>query len=57
MVLISLNVCLMVVTCKLKCVSRSFIEGVCFVPLAPTVMIMSGSTFYPKFVMLSRRGW
>ena len=57
MVLISLNVCLMVVSSNLKCVSRSFIEGLCVVPLALAVMTMSGSTFHPKFVMLSRRGW
>ena len=46
MLLISLNVCLMVVSGSLKCVSRSFIEGACIVPLAPAAMTMSGSTFH-----------
>ena len=57
MLLISLNVCLMVVSGSLKCVSRSFIEGACIVPLGPAAMTMSGSTFHPKFRMLFKSGW
>ena len=57
MVLISLNVCLMVVYGILKFVSRSFIEEACVVPLAPTAMTMSGSTFHHKSIMLFKRGW
>ena len=52
-----LNVCLMVVSGSLNVVSRSFIDGACVVPLAPAVMTMSGSTFYPKLVMLFKSGW
>ena len=57
MLFISLNVYFMVVSGILKVVSRSFIDGACVVPLAPTVMTMSGSTFHPRSMMLSRRGW
>ena len=57
MVLISLNVCLMLVFGILNFVSRVFIDSMCVVPLAPAIMTMSGSTFHPKFLMLSRRGW
>ena len=57
MVLISLNVCLMVVFGILSFVSSSSIEGVCVVPLTPAVMTMSGSTNQPKFMMLFIRGW
>ena len=57
MVLISLNVCLMVVSGILKFVSRSFIEGACVVPIAHIVMTMSGSIFHPKSIMLFKRGW
>jgi hypothetical protein len=57
MVLISLNVCLIVVIGILKLVSRSVIEGMCVVPLAPAVMTMSGSTFHPKFLISFIRGW
>ena len=38
-------------------VSRSFIEGVCVVPLAPAVMTMRGSIFHPWLVMLLINGW
>ena len=57
MVFISLNVCLMAVSGNLNFVSRSFIEGICVVPLAPAVMTMSGSTFHPKLIMLLISGW
>jgi hypothetical protein len=57
MILISLNVCLMVVFGSLRFVSRSSIEGVCVVPLTPAVMTMSGSTFQPKFIMSFIKGW
>ena len=44
-------VCLMVDSGSLNFVSRSFIDGVCVVPLAPAAMTMSGSTFHPKLHM------
>ena len=57
MVLISLNVCLMLVSGILKFVSRILIEGVWVVPLAPAVMTMSGSTFHPNSIMSFIKGW
>ena len=57
MVLISLNVCLMVVSGILRFVSRSFIEGMWVVPLALAVMTMSGSIFQPNSAMLFIGGW
>ena len=51
MVLISLKVCLMVFSGILKFSSKIFIEGMCVVALAPTVMTINGSTFHPLFVM------
>ena len=39
-----------------KFVSRSFIEGLCVVPLAHVVMTMSGSTFHPSSLMLFSGG-
>ena len=57
MVLISLNVCLIVVFGSLIFVSRISIEGVCVVPLTPAVMTMSGSTFQPRSMMSFIKGW
>ena len=37
--------------------SKIFIERVCVVALAPIVMMISGSTFYPLLVILSISGW
>ena len=51
MVLISLKVCLMVFSGILKFSSKSFIEGMCVVALAPAVMTINGSTFHPLLVM------
>ena len=57
MVLISLNVCLIVVFGSLIFVSRISIEEVCVVPLTPVVMTMSGSTFQPRPMMSFIEGW
>jgi len=45
----------MAVSGSLNVVSRSFIEGVCVVPLAPAVITMSRSTFHPRLMMLLMR--
>ena len=52
MVLISLKVCLIVFFDILNFSSKVFIEGMCVVALAPTMMTISGSTFHPLLVML-----
>ena len=39
-----------------KVISRSFIEGLCVVPLAHVVMTMRGSTFHPSSIILFNRG-
>ena len=57
MVLISLNVCLILVFGILSFDSRSSIEGVCVVPLTPAVMTMSGSVFQPRLMMSFIKGW
>ena len=41
----------------LNFLSNILIEGVCVVALAPAVMTISGSTFHPLLLMLSRSGW
>ena len=51
MLLISLKVCLMVFSSILNFSSKIFIEGMCVVALAPTVMTINGSTFRPLLVM------
>ena len=51
MVLISLKVCLMVFSGILNFSSKIFIEGMCVVALAPTVMTINGSTFHPLLEM------
>ena len=57
MVLISLKVCLLVFFFYiLNFSSKIFIEGMCVVALAPTVMTISGSTFHLLLVMLSISG-
>ena len=53
MVLISLKVCLIVFSFILNFFSKIFIEEMCVVALAPTVMTNNGSTFHPLLVMLS----
>ena len=53
MVLISLKDCLIVFSGILNFSSKIFIEGMCVVALAPTVMTINGSTFHPLLVMLS----
>ena len=55
-VLISLKVCLIVFSSILSFFSKIFIEGMCVVSLAPTVMIINGFTFHPLLVMLSISG-
>ena len=40
-----------------KLSSKIFIEEVCVVALAPAMMTISGSRFYPLLVMLSISGW
>ena len=57
MVLIALNVFLMAASEILKFVSKSLIDGVWVVPLAPAVMTMSGSTFHPNSAILLIKGW
>jgi hypothetical protein len=56
MVFIVLNVCLMEVSQMLNCVASCFTNGVCVVPLAPTVMTRIGSTFHPCRMILSIKG-
>ncbi len=56
MVFISWNVRFMHVSDKLNFSARSFIDGLCVVPLAPAVMTMRGSTFHPRLRTLSRSG-
>ena len=51
MVLISLKVCLMVFSGILNFSSKIFIEGMCVVALAPTMMKIIDSTFHPLLVM------
>ena len=53
MVLISLKVCLIVFSGILNFSSKIFIEGMCVVALAPTVMTISDSTFHPLLEMSS----
>ena len=57
MVLISMKVCFKVSVGILNFSSNILIEGVCVVALAPVVMTISGSTFHPLLLMLSRSGW
>ena len=57
MVFILLKVCLIVFSGILNFSSRIFIDGMCVVALAPTVMTINGSTFHPLLVMLSKSGW
>jgi hypothetical protein len=47
LVFITLNVCLTEVSDILNVCSSCFIDGACVVPLAPTVMTISGSIFHP----------
>ena len=56
MVLISLNVCLIIFSSILNFSSKIFIERMCMVSLAPTMMTNNGSTFQPLLAMLSMRG-
>ena len=51
--LISSNVYLMLILGILNITSIFFIEGICVVALAPTVMTISGSIFQPLLIMLS----
>jgi len=57
MVLIALKVCFRAIFDSFNLVSRSFIEEVCVVPLAPIVMTMSGSTIHHWVMMLLMNGW
>ena len=41
----------------LNFVSRIFIDGMCDVALAPTVITISGCTLQPLFVIFSISGW
>jgi hypothetical protein len=52
----ALKVCLMVAMGRLSLVTRSSIDGVCAVALAPAVMTISGSIFHPLEAILSIRG-
>jgi len=52
MVLIVLKVFFRAVPGNLNLVSRSFIEGVCVVPLALVVMTRRGATGHPQAIML-----
>ena len=52
MVLISLKVCLIVFPGIFNFSFKIFIEGMCVVTLAPTVMTINGSTFHPLLMML-----
>ena len=52
MMLISLKVCLIAFSGILNFSFKIFIEGMCMVALAPTVMTINGSTFHPLLVML-----
>ena len=56
-VFISLNVCFTKFLGSLKVCYSCFIDGVCVVPLAPAVMIISGSIFHPCWVMSLISGW
>ena len=53
MVLISVKVCLIFFSGILSFSSKIFIEGMCVVALAPTMMTINGSTFHPLLVMLA----
>ena len=55
--LICLNVFCIFMIGSLSFVSKSFIKGICVVPLAPATSIMSGATFHPFIMMLLMSGW
>jgi len=57
MVLIALKVCFRAVSDSLSLVLKSFIEGICVVPLALAVITMSGSTIHHCAMMLLMSGW
>ena len=54
---ISLKVFLIACFGILNFVSRIFIDGMCDVALAPTLIIISGSIFQHSFVIFSINGW
>jgi len=51
------KVCFGAISGSLNLVFRSFIEGVCVVHLAPTVMTMSGSIVHPRAMILLMSVW
>ena len=56
MVLMSMTVFFLVLFCIFNFSFCILIEGLCVVALAPAVMTISGSTFHPLLLMLSRSG-
>ena len=56
MVLMLLKVFLMISICILKLVSSNFIDGMCVVALAPTVITIRGLTFHPLAAILAISG-